>query len=92
MRARLDPATLMAALALLVSIFALVVSLFEFGELRRQTRAEIWPYIEVGSHFNGEGYTVLAANKGAGPARVHYAVLTVDGKAVSRALEYFVSR
>lgn len=82
----LDPAILMSALALLVSVGALFVAIFEASVQRAQQRAEVWPYVEFGTSFTGEGFAIQLVNKGAGPARVRGMDLLVDGKPVGDAL------
>lgn len=59
---------LMASTALIVSICALVVSFYEAGLMRKQHEDSVWPYIDVGTSYNKEGFRLHVSNKGVGPA------------------------
>lgn len=74
---------LTAFAALVLSIFALGVSLFEVSALRTQQRAAVWPYLSVEQRYSSEGYGLEVANKGVGPALVRSVTLMLDDAAVA---------
>lgn len=61
---------LMSFAALVLSIFALGVALFEANTQRVQQRAEIWPYARIEQGFSQNGYEIRILNKGVGPALI----------------------
>ena len=87
--ARRIPLISVAALAL--SMLALFVSVLEVSAMRDEQRVQVWPYVEVSTRYNAEGYAVIATNKGIGPARVRTAELTFDGEPVDSLDELIVS-
>lgn len=60
----------MSFAALILSIFALGVALFEANTQRVQQRAEIWPYARIEQGFSQNGYEIRILNKGVGPALI----------------------
>jgi len=60
----------MSFAALVLSIFALGVALFEANTQRVQQRAEIWPYARIEQGFSQNGYEIRILNKGVGPALI----------------------
>ncbi len=78
---RFTPETLMATMALVISISALGVSVFEARILDAQQRASVWPYVDVGLGYNDEGYRLVAENNGIGPARITGVELRINGEA-----------
>ena len=75
----LDAATLFSALALLVSFAALFVSFYETSILETQNNAAVWPYSELYTTYDSQGFAIEIANRGIGPARITEVVLKVDG-------------
>jgi len=69
-RGGLQADQLMSFAALVLSIFALAVALFEANTQRVQQRAEIWPYARIEQGFSQNGYEIRIANKGVGPALI----------------------
>ena len=61
---------LMSITAIALSLLALVVSIFEVAAVRREQRIQAWPFIEVATVYNADGFTLRATNKGIGPARI----------------------
>lgn len=80
--ARGGPSAL-ALTAIVLSLSALFVSIFELSAIRTEQRVQVWPYVEVEASYGPEGFAVTAANKGVGPARVRSSVLTFDGEPVA---------
>lgn len=65
------PELTVALSAILVSLCALGVSLYETRLMREQQRAAVWPYIEILPSNNSEGSSLNLFNKGTGPAKIH---------------------
>lgn len=79
--------TMMAALALVTSVAALGVAVIEARISDNQQRALVWPYLELGTGFSGDGFYFTAVNKGAGPARLQGVSVSLNGTPVRNALE-----
>lgn len=62
--------TLGTAIALVISILALLVSLYEANLLKDQQRALVWPYLTVTPNYSGKGFSIVATNNGTGPALI----------------------
>ncbi len=75
------PLISMAALAL--SMLALFVSVLEVSAMRDEQRIQVWPYVEVSTRYNADGYAIIATNKGIGPARIRTADAIFDGEPVT---------
>lgn len=60
--------TLISLIAIVISLSALGVSVFEVTSLQGQQRASVWPYLEVSKSYSSEGFRVSISNKGIGPA------------------------
>ena len=94
---RFDRSDLLSILAVVVSLSALGVSIYEARILREQSalmqqqqKASVWPYIEVmGSYNYNERVEVRYAfkNKGVGPARIKSFSMSIDGKEFPTYLE-----
>lgn len=76
----LTSAGLTSALALLISTFALAVSLFEANTQRIQQRASVWPHIQLSQNYTSEGYAIRIENKGVGPALMGDLHLVYEGR------------
>ena len=66
---RLNLATSLVAIA--ISIVAMLVSLVEVSAMRTPQRAEVWPYIDLATGYNSDGFYLRLENKGVGPALMH---------------------
>jgi hypothetical protein len=75
-----EPETFVAVAALIVSVSAVAVGLYEASLQRAHDRAEVWPHVEVGTFTTPTDATVYLENTGVGPAVVNSIVVTVDGK------------
>jgi len=73
---------IIAALALGLSIAALLVSLVEVSAVRSQQRATAWPYIEISESYTDAGFKLRLTNKGVGPALMSKVELKYDGERV----------
>ena len=57
-------------MALLISIIAMVTSIYEAGIMKSQQKSMVWPYLSVTQNYNSEGFGINIINKGTGPAIV----------------------
>ncbi|MEM9679316.1 MAG: hypothetical protein AAF901_03250 [Bacteroidota bacterium] len=55
-------------LALVISIIAMITSIYEANIMKSQQKAMVWPYIKAGEVYNSEGFNVKVYNNGTGPA------------------------
>lgn len=69
----LEPQTLIALSAVLISVCGLFISLYEASLMRQEQRAEVWPRVSLGFTINDSLVTFVAENAGVGPARVQAA-------------------
>jgi hypothetical protein len=67
-----------AVIAAFIGLLALLVSGYTAYLQRKQTKAQVWPRIELGRYGGG---SFVAENTGVGPARVKAVRVTVDGRA-----------
>ncbi len=79
----LEPETFIAMAALIVSVSAVVVGIYEASLQREHDRNEVWPHVQVGTFTSGQSASVTVENAGIGPAVVDNIVVTVDGKSKS---------
>jgi len=77
-----EPESFVAVAALIVSLSALGVGLYEARLQREHDRAEVWPNLEVGTYTSPAGANVFVQNTGLGPAVVEAIEVTVDDKPV----------
>ena len=75
-----EPETFIAVAALVVSVSAVVVGLYEASLQRRHDRAEVWPHLEISTFTTLQGVALRLDNTGIGPALVKSITVTVDGK------------
>ncbi len=76
-----EPETFIAVAALVVSISAVVVGIYEASLQRHHDRAEVWPNLEIGVFTTPSTATIKLQSTGVGPAIIKSVVVTVDGKA-----------
>lgn len=82
-----------AVVAALIGLLAIFISGYTAWNVRQQTRAQVWPYLQLGESdylpsqiLNGgvpvasQGGALEALNKGVGPAIVRSVEVLVDGK------------
>ena len=77
-----EPETFIALAALVVSVSAVVVGVYEAALQRRHDRAEVWPHPEIATFITPKGASVYLQNNGIGPAIVRSIEVAVDGKPV----------
>jgi hypothetical protein len=75
-----EPETFIAVAALIVSVSAVVVGIYEANLQRQHDRAEVWPHLEITTFTAPNGASLSVENTGIGPAIVRSVVVTLDGK------------
>ncbi len=70
------------ALALVISVAALIVSIYEANLLKDQQRATVWPHVSIVAYYNSEGFGYRAINSGIGPAIVRSMEVRYAGELV----------
>jgi hypothetical protein len=73
-----EPETFVAIAALVVSLSALAVGVYEARLQREHDRAEVWPNLEIGTFTSNGGANVVVDNTGLGPAIVEAVTVEVD--------------
>ncbi len=66
-------------MALLISIIAMVTSIYEAGIMKSQQKSMVWPYLSVTQHYDNKGFGIKVINKGTGPAIVTSIQIDYDG-------------
>ncbi|MEM1339033.1 MAG: hypothetical protein AAGF96_14835 [Bacteroidota bacterium] len=74
-------------MALVISVIAMVTSIYEASIMKSQQKSMVWPYLSVTQHYNNEGFGIKVINKGTGPAivtsvQVDYMGLPMENKDV----------
>lgn len=75
-----EPETFIALAALVVSVSAVVVGIYEASLQRAHDRAEMWPQIQVATITNAKTAQIYVENSGVGPALITSIIVSVDGK------------
>lgn len=76
-----EPETFIALAALVVSLTAVIVGIYEASLQRAHDRAEVWPRLEVSTWTSDTaGASLRVDNTGLGPALVNYVSVSVDGR------------
>jgi hypothetical protein len=72
-----------SAIAVLLSVLAVVVSFYQARIAEKQAHASVWPYVTVGYNLSevgdDRGFALTVDNDGLGPALIESVVLSVDG-------------
>ncbi len=76
----LEPESFIAVAALIVSVTAVAVGVYEAWLQRTHDRAEVWPHLEVSTWIGDSAVTLRLDNTGIGPGVVHYVDVRVDGQ------------
>ena len=74
-----EPETFIALAALIVSVSAVVVGVYEASLQRHHDRAEVWPHTEIQVFTKQTGAEIVLENTGIGPAIVQSVTVTVNG-------------
>ena len=72
--------TFVAVAALIVSISAVAVGIYEASLQRHHDRAEVWPHVEIQLFYSDTGVTLSLENSGIGPAIVETMIVSVDSQ------------
>lgn len=79
--------TLLSVAGACIAVLALFATLRESEEVRRQTAAAVWPYVQVrlADYVRGDAaeFTLTFTNTGVGPAKVRSLAMTVGGQPVA---------
>lgn len=75
-----EPETFIALAALVVSVSAVVVGLYEASLQRKHDRAEVYPRLSLATYTSTSGATISLVNGGIGPAVVQHITVAVDGQ------------
>jgi hypothetical protein len=75
-----EPETFVALTALVVSISAVAVGIYEASLQRKHDVAEVWPHVELSVYTTPTGASLSLQNSGIGPAIIKSVVVTVDGR------------
>ena len=67
-------------LALVISVSALFVSIYEANLMKAQQKAMVWPHLVVDKMYNSDGFSFIARNNGIGPALVKSIEYRYDGE------------
>ena len=68
--------------ALIISVIAMVTSIYEAGIMKSQQKAMVWPYLEVSQHYDDKGFGIKITNKGTGPAIVTSVQIDYQGNSI----------
>ncbi|MEO1304093.1 MAG: hypothetical protein AAFV37_03890 [Pseudomonadota bacterium] len=74
---------ILSIVAIVISMSALGVSVFEVTSLQDQQKASVWPYLEISRNYSGQGFEIRVANKGIGPALVGDVEISLRGKTIN---------
>ena len=69
--AKINPNTIIAVSALMISVLALVISIQEVRIMRSQQKASMYPYLTIGRAYNSSGFGVEVKNSGNGIAKIN---------------------
>lgn len=57
-------------MALIISVIAMVTSIYEANLMKTQQKSMVWPYLDLSEMYNADGFGFEITNKGTGPAIV----------------------
>ena len=72
--------TMGTILALVISIIAMITSIYEANIMKSQQTAMVWPYIDVTQQYSDEGFGFRLENKGTGPAIIKSVQISFKGE------------
>ena len=70
------------ALALIISVAAMFISIYEANILKSQQTSMVWPYLHMSQQYDDKGFGILISNKGTGPAIVTSVQVDFNGSPV----------
>ncbi len=68
---KINSTLLIAIAAVFISLCALFVSIQEVRIMRNQQRISVYPYLTLGTFFNGDGFGIFVKNSGTGLAKIN---------------------
>ena len=77
-----EPQMIMAVCAVLISLCAVSVSIYETSLMREHQRLSVWPRLEIMKSYGNNRFVLNISNRGTGPALIQSVVVTVDGTPV----------
>lgn len=75
--------------ALLISVLALTVSIYETNLMAEQQRATVWPYLYIGRNYKINNFELELFNNGTGPAIIKSVEISVGDRPVEDYYELF---
>lgn len=70
-------------MALVISIIAMVTSIYEANIMKSQQTAMVWPYLKVTQFYNKDYFGFRIANKGTGPAIIKSVQVDFKGQPIA---------
>lgn len=86
---RISTDRLLAISAVLLSMAALVVSVFQTKILRDQQRAAVWPHLQLETSMLDGNFAMLLSNNGVGPALIREVKIRYRNKPYETMVEVF---
>lgn len=74
-------------IALVISIIAMITSIYEANILKAQQKSMVWPYMSMGTSYSNAGFSATAFNNGTGPAIVKAMEVSIDNQPVENLFE-----
>lgn len=74
---------ILSVIAIVISLSALGVSVFEVTSIKDSQKASVWPYLEITQNYSADGFKVTVTNKGIGPALLGNVGLYYDDQSVT---------
>lgn len=76
-----------ALAAMVISLCALVVSIYEVRIMRAEQKVAVYPYLSIGTFYNSKGFGLYVKNSGTGLARINSYQVYIEGKYFNNWLE-----
>jgi len=74
--------TIGTIMALVISVIAMITSIYEANIMKSQQKAMVWPYIKASEAYNSKGFAVKVFNNGTGPAIIKSVEVTYKDKPI----------
>ena len=71
--------TIGTALAIIISLAAMFVSIYEASILKSQQTSMVWPYLDLSQQYDNNSFAIEISNKGTGPAIITYVQVDYNG-------------
>lgn len=66
-------------LAIIISLGAMFISLYEARIMKSQQSAMVWPYLDMSQQYDNDGFAIEISNKGTGPAIINSVQIDYNG-------------